>query len=30
MEDNPVFLADGADSKMVEAYKKAQETFKYF
>lgn len=30
MEDNPVFLADGADSKMIEAYKKAQETFKYF
>lgn len=30
MEQNPIFFADGADSKMVEAYKKAQETFKYF
>lgn len=30
MENNPIFFADGADSKMIEAYKKAQETFKYF
>ncbi len=30
MENSPVFFADGADSKMIEAYKKAQETFKYF
>lgn len=30
MEQNPIFFADGADPKMIEAYKKAQETFKYF
>lgn len=30
MENNPIFFADGADPKMLEAYKKAQETFKYF
>ena len=30
MEENPIFFADGADPKMLEAYKKAQETFKYF
>jgi uncharacterized protein YegJ (DUF2314 family) len=30
MEQNPIFFADGADPKMLEAYKKAQETFKYF
>nr|WP_315033609.1 DUF2314 domain-containing protein [uncultured Chryseobacterium sp.] len=30
MEDNPVFFADGSDPKMQEAYRKAQETFKYF
>lgn len=30
MENNPIFFADGADPKMFEAYKKAQETFKYF
>lgn len=30
MEDNPVFFADGADQKMLDAYKKAQQTFKYF
>lgn len=30
MENNPIFFADGADSKMIAAYQKAQETFKYF
>lgn len=30
MENNPIFFADGADPKMLEAYRKAQETFKYF
>lgn len=30
MEDNPIFFADGSDPKMIEAYKKAQDTFKYF
>lgn len=30
MQNNPIFFADGADPKMIEAYKKAQETFKYF
>ncbi|AZB36008.1 DUF2314 domain-containing protein [Chryseobacterium bernardetii] len=30
MEDNPIFWADGSDPQMIEAYKKAQETFKYF
>ncbi|KQM34180.1 DUF2314 domain-containing protein [Chryseobacterium sp. Leaf201] len=30
MENNPIFFADGADSEMIEAYQKAQQTFKYF
>lgn len=30
MENNPIFFADGADPKMAEAYRKAQETFRYF
>ncbi|PWN69177.1 DUF2314 domain-containing protein [Chryseobacterium phosphatilyticum] len=30
MEENPIFWADGSDPKMIEAYQKAQETFKYF
>ncbi|MET3036954.1 DUF2314 domain-containing protein [Chryseobacterium sp. NRRL B-14859] len=30
MEDNSFFFADGSDPQMIEAYKKAQETFKYF
>lgn len=30
MKDNPIFFADGADPKMAEAYRKAQETFRYF
>ena len=30
MEENPIFWADGDDPQMIEAYKKAQETFKYF
>lgn len=30
MENSPLFFADGADSKMIAAYKNAQETFKYF
>lgn len=30
MEDNPIFFADGANPKMLEAYQKAQQTFKYF
>lgn len=30
MENSTVFFADGSDPKMIEAYKKAQETFKYF
>lgn len=30
MSDTKIFYADGENPKMVEAYKKAQETFKYF
>ncbi|MFP3831871.1 DUF2314 domain-containing protein [Chryseobacterium sp. SIMBA_028] len=30
MEDNPIFFADGNDPEMTKAFKKAQETFKYF
>lgn len=30
MEENPIFWADGDDPQMIEAYRKAQETFKYF
>lgn len=30
MEETPVFFADGENPKMIEAFKKAQETFKYF
>ncbi|WP_179467449.1 DUF2314 domain-containing protein [Chryseobacterium sp. H1D6B] len=30
MENNSFIFADGTDPKMIEAYKKAQETFKYF
>ena len=30
MENNPIFFADGENPKMIEAYQKAQETFKYF
>lgn len=30
MEDTKIFFADGENPKMIEAYKKAQETFKYF
>lgn len=30
MENTPTFFADGESPKMIEAYKKAQETFKYF
>lgn len=30
MSDTKVFYADGENPKMIEAYKKAQETFKYF
>jgi len=30
MEDNSFIFTDGTDPKMIEAYKKAQETFKYF
>ncbi len=30
MENTPIFFADGENPKMIEAYKKAQETFKYF
>jgi len=30
MEENSFIYSDGADPKMIEAYKKAQETFKYF
>ncbi len=30
MEKSPVFFADGSSTKMINAYKKAQETFKYF
>ncbi|WP_316633373.1 DUF2314 domain-containing protein [uncultured Flavobacterium sp.] len=30
MENTPIFFADGESPKMIEAYKKAQETFKYF
>lgn len=30
MENTPIFFADGENPKMIEAFKKAQETFKYF
>jgi len=30
MENNSFIFTDGRDPKMIEAYKKAQETFKYF
>ncbi|MDH5034220.1 MULTISPECIES: DUF2314 domain-containing protein [Chryseobacterium] len=30
MEENPIFFADGNDPEMIKAYRKAQETFKYF
>ena len=30
MEETKIFYADGENPKMIEAYKKAQETFKYF
>ncbi|MEO8240390.1 MAG: DUF2314 domain-containing protein [Flavobacterium sp.] len=30
MENTPIFFADGESQKMIEAYRKAQETFKYF
>ena len=30
MEDNSFIFTDGTDPKMIDAYKKAQETFKYF
>lgn len=30
MENTPIFFADGESPKMIEAFKKAQETFKYF
>ncbi|MHC0447737.1 DUF2314 domain-containing protein [Flavobacterium sp. 3-218] len=30
MSDTKIFYADGENPKMIEAYKKAQETFKYF
>jgi len=30
MEKTPIFFADGESQKMIEAFKKAQETFKYF
>lgn len=30
MEENKTFFADGEDPKMIAAYQKAQETFKYF
>jgi len=30
MSDTPIFYADGESPKMIEAYKRAQETFKYF
>lgn len=30
MENTPLFFADGESPKMIEAFKKAQETFKYF
>ncbi|MBS7254733.1 DUF2314 domain-containing protein [Flavobacterium branchiicola] len=30
MENTTIFYADGENPKMIEAYKKAQETFKYF
>lgn len=30
MSDNKIFYADGESPKMINAYKKAQETFKYF
>ncbi len=30
MEETPLFFADGENPKMIEAFKKAQETFKYF
>ncbi len=30
MEETKIFYADGENPKMIEAYKRAQETFKYF
>lgn len=30
MEQTPIFFADGENPKMIEAFQKAQETFKYF
>lgn len=30
MENTPIFFADGESPKMIDAFKKAQETFKYF
>ncbi|KFF05484.1 DUF2314 domain-containing protein [Flavobacterium reichenbachii] len=30
MENTPIFFADGENPKMIEAFQKAQETFKYF
>jgi uncharacterized protein YegJ (DUF2314 family) len=30
MENTPIFFADGESPKMIEAFKKAQQTFKYF
>ena len=30
MENTPIFFADGESQKMIDAFKKAQETFKYF
>ncbi|OOV19261.1 YegJ family protein [Flavobacterium sp. LM4] len=30
MESTPIFFADGESPKMIDAFKKAQETFKYF
>jgi uncharacterized protein YegJ (DUF2314 family) len=30
MENTPIFFADGESPKMIEAFQKAQETFKYF
>ncbi|MBF4518255.1 DUF2314 domain-containing protein [Flavobacterium sp. ANB] len=30
MEETPIFFADGENPKMIEAFEKAQETFKYF
>lgn len=30
MENTPIFFADGESTKMIDAFKRAQETFKYF